>query len=553
MRSVQIKNLVFGVLFLLLTPHLLTNSLFAAQAPDLDEQARVIAAELRCPVCQNLSVADSPSELAQEMRALVREQLEQGKSPEEIKKFFVSKYGDWVLLAPPAKGFGLLLWVLPAIGAVAGFVLVVIVLRRWVGRNRGGEPAMAASPAAAPAPMTAAQTPPDVPTDRAGQREFYEQERARLEAEEKEIEFDFQSGKLSETDYATMRARLDSEASAIGQRLANLPPPAATRTPRKVAAEKKTAATADGRAWKNWQLATGAFFLLLLGIGLGVLLMRATRQREGDQGSITGDFLTGTDSSGNPDALLAQGRAAFEKRDWGRSIEAFKKVLAVDPNNPEAHAYMGLMLVQAGHNEGALSSFDRALAADPNFPVALWGKGMLLAQTGGDPAEARRLLEKVSQMMPAGQEKAEVEKTIAGLGKPGAVTKTQAPAKKPPPAPEQAAAATIQGVIDIDPKSKAGADPQSVLFIIAKTTTGAGPPLAVKKIPGPKFPLTYSVGPEDVMMPGSVFSGKLFISARLDKDGNIATKQPGDLAGEYKKNPVDAGAKKIDFTLEPAK
>jgi cytochrome c-type biogenesis protein CcmH len=551
----------FAVLFFaLLASALVAPSLSAAtKAPDLDEQARVISAELRCPVCQNLSVADSPSELAQEMRALVREQLEQGKSPEEIKKYFVSKYGDWVLLAPPAKGFGLLLWVLPAIGALAGIILVVVVTRRWVGRGRAAQPAMAASPGAAVAPMTTAP-PPDVPMDKAGQRQFYEQERARLEAEEKEIEFDFQSGKLSEADYTAMRARLDSETAAIGQRLANLPPPSPAPASRKVAAEKKVAATAGGRTWKNWQLAAGAFFLLLLGIGLGVLLMRATRQREGEQASITGDFLTGTDSSGNPDALLAQGRAAFEKRDWGRAIEAFKKVLAIDPKNPEAHAYMGLMLVQAGHNEGAMSSFDRALAEDPNFPVALWGKGMLLAQTGGDPAEARRLLEKVSQMMQPGPEKVEVEKAIAGLGKPGAVTKTEAPAKtteaatkKPPPAPEQAAAAAIQGVIDIDSKSKGSTDPQSVLFIIAKTTSGAGPPLAVKKIPGPKFPLTYSVGPEDVMMPGSVFSGKLFISARLDKDGNIATKQPGDFAGEYKKNPVDAGAKKIDFTLEPAK
>ena len=61
----------------------------AAPAPDIEEQTRAISAELRCVVCQNLSVADSPSEMAQQMRASVREQLQAGKSPQEIKDFFV--------------------------------------------------------------------------------------------------------------------------------------------------------------------------------------------------------------------------------------------------------------------------------------------------------------------------------------------------------------------------------------------------------------------------------------------------------------------------------
>ena len=69
-----------------------------AVAPDLEDQTRALAAELRCVVCQNLSVADSPSEMAQQMRAIVREQLQAGKTPEQVKDFFVSKYGEWVLL-----------------------------------------------------------------------------------------------------------------------------------------------------------------------------------------------------------------------------------------------------------------------------------------------------------------------------------------------------------------------------------------------------------------------------------------------------------------------
>jgi cytochrome c-type biogenesis protein CcmH len=526
------------VFFLLLTPHLFTDSLHAAQPADIDEQTRAIASELRCPVCQNLSVADSPAELAQEMRALVREQLEQGKSPDEIKKFFVSKYGDWVLLAPPAKGFGLLLWLLPALGAVIGVVVVIILTRRWTRRRED-----APSPAA-PASLKTARAV-DVPADVQSQREFFLGERERLETEQRETEFDFQSGKLSEEDYTAIRRRLDAEAAAAGQKLAALP---VSAPPRKAPAAK-TAAAREPRTWKTWQLATGSVLLLVLGLALGVLLMQATRQRGAEGDSMTGGFLTGTPSSGS-ETLLAQGRAALDRRDFSQAIESFKKVLSADPNNPEALAYMGLILAQAGHSDGALSAYDRALAADPNFPMALWGKGMLLAQSGGDPAEARRLLEKVSTMMPAGPEKSEVEKVIADLGKPSSAAKAPAAAAKAAPAPAQTAAAAIEGVIDVDAKAKPALDPNAVLFIIAKSTNAPGPPLAAKRIANPTFPLKYSLGPGDVMMPGTPFSGKVFVSARLSKTGNVATKGPGDLAGEYKKNPVEVGGKKVDFLLE---
>src|SRR5574341_547112 len=91
----------------------------AAQTPDVEDQVREIASGLRCVVCQNLSVADSPSELAKEMRNLVRDLVLQGKTREEIQAYFVSRYGEFVLLAPPKRGFNLLVWVLPFV-ALAG-------------------------------------------------------------------------------------------------------------------------------------------------------------------------------------------------------------------------------------------------------------------------------------------------------------------------------------------------------------------------------------------------------------------------------------------------
>ena len=118
---------------------------------------------------------------------------------------------------------------------------------------------------------------------------------------------------------------------------------------------------------------------MLFGLALGVMLTKSVRERASENDSMTGDFMTGTSPvSADVRAALNEGKEAFAKQDLPKAIEAFKKALTADPNNPEAHAYMGFILVQAGHADGALLAFDKALAQAPNFPMALWGKGMVL-------------------------------------------------------------------------------------------------------------------------------------------------------------------------------
>jgi cytochrome c-type biogenesis protein CcmH len=116
----------------------------AAQHPavHVDERAVYeVAAELRCVVCQNLSVADSPSEMATQMRAIVRERLAAGDTPEQVLQYFVEKYGEWILLSPRRRGFTLLVWLAPLVAVVIGLGLVIVLLRRWTRAAARGAPA----------------------------------------------------------------------------------------------------------------------------------------------------------------------------------------------------------------------------------------------------------------------------------------------------------------------------------------------------------------------------------------------------------------------------
>jgi len=108
-------------------------------AATADERIDQIATELRCPVCQGLSVKDSTSETARQMRDLVAQRVREGKTDAEIESEFRAAYGDWILLSPPAASWSGLVWLAPLAALAAGLVLVSRRLRRDVGPS--GEPA----------------------------------------------------------------------------------------------------------------------------------------------------------------------------------------------------------------------------------------------------------------------------------------------------------------------------------------------------------------------------------------------------------------------------
>lgn len=102
----------------------------------LDQQTQSVAQGLRCLVCQGESVADSPSDFAKSVRALIRKQLAQGESAGQIQSFLVSRYGNRILLAPPSSGIGNIAWFAPPLLVLGGVGLLVTLVLDWRRRGR---------------------------------------------------------------------------------------------------------------------------------------------------------------------------------------------------------------------------------------------------------------------------------------------------------------------------------------------------------------------------------------------------------------------------------
>jgi cytochrome c-type biogenesis protein CcmH len=99
--------------------------------PTLDQRVHDVGEQLKCPVCQHESVADSSASIAEQMRLVIREQLQQGKSEQEVLNYFAAHYGQQILLTPQPQGFNLLAWLMPVLMLLSGLGLLTFVTRDW--------------------------------------------------------------------------------------------------------------------------------------------------------------------------------------------------------------------------------------------------------------------------------------------------------------------------------------------------------------------------------------------------------------------------------------
>jgi len=120
-----------ALLSLALAASLVTGQFAPQQAgsdplePALEVRVQKLGKELRCAVCQGLSIADSPSSMARAQLDMVRELVSQGKTDEQVVAYFVERYGEWVLLEPKREGFNWFVWLGPVVLVLGGLFVIL--------------------------------------------------------------------------------------------------------------------------------------------------------------------------------------------------------------------------------------------------------------------------------------------------------------------------------------------------------------------------------------------------------------------------------------------
>jgi len=135
-----VKALAFLFVALLLAAETAPMTIYAAEEhstyvapladPVLEARAKALQKELRCLVCQGQSIDESNADLATDLRRLIRQQIQQGLSDDDIKNFLVARYGVFVLMKPPVQQDTAFLWFGPAILVLVGAGVIGVTIVR---------------------------------------------------------------------------------------------------------------------------------------------------------------------------------------------------------------------------------------------------------------------------------------------------------------------------------------------------------------------------------------------------------------------------------------
>lgn len=146
----MIKLLALTVLFLLTFLLLFSQNLSAQTTPEppplsmnddiLQTKTKEISQTLRCAVCQSESIWESNATLAIQMRDIIRERLLAGETGDEIRAYFVSRYGDYIVFKPRFRGINMLLWGGPFILLAIGMAVLLRKLKKWTARPEKEKP-----------------------------------------------------------------------------------------------------------------------------------------------------------------------------------------------------------------------------------------------------------------------------------------------------------------------------------------------------------------------------------------------------------------------------
>ncbi len=127
----MIRTLKLWILILMLAAFSPSTAIADLKNEDpIEPRIKAVAQQLRCPVCQGETIYDSHSTVANQMKDLIREQITAGRSDDEIRNFFVVRYGDFILMEPHARGANALIWAFPAVALGLGSLVLFQLLRR---------------------------------------------------------------------------------------------------------------------------------------------------------------------------------------------------------------------------------------------------------------------------------------------------------------------------------------------------------------------------------------------------------------------------------------
>jgi cytochrome c-type biogenesis protein CcmH len=141
------KKILYVFAFSLLLG-LFTNVAFAQESIPTDDEVNAVASQLYCPVCESTPLDVCPTEACRQWRDLIRQQLADGMTEDQIKQYFVDNYGARVLAEPPKQGSYWLFYLLPPVIILAGAIILFRSMRAWT------------RPIAAPAVSSAARSEP---------------------------------------------------------------------------------------------------------------------------------------------------------------------------------------------------------------------------------------------------------------------------------------------------------------------------------------------------------------------------------------------------------
>ncbi len=345
------------------------SGVLSSPPPTASQRAASIESVLRCPSCEDLSVADSSAPTAVTVRATVRQLVAQGETDQQIETYLAGRYGSSIELDPPASGLSLLVWLLPLlVGAVVVAAFVAVMLRRR---------------AATDADPTGAEA------DRALDRAALDQRKRFLAQSLSDADAEYLAGDLSDKDYLALRRRDAARLAAVVARIGDLgrtavgggtavitddgPPPSPvddSELPDAPPASRGTGGAADRPARRTRGRRSGWFLVAAVTAFAGALIL-AVSLFASDR--LPGQTATGSVTLSQSQRLqesLAEAATEEDDGNLAQAADLYQSVLDSHPDNEVALAQLGWLEFETGQ-KGDDASLISAGQAKLNHAVRL--------------------------------------------------------------------------------------------------------------------------------------------------------------------------------------